>query len=146
MTLPVNKTGENRFPRAERLKSPRKIRKVFKEGVCVSCNGAKLFFMRNGEDYNRMTCAFSRGAARFGKAGRRGAQSVVRNRARRLGREAYRHLRLRINSGWDLVLLLYADIGGGTAKNGKATGFTKVFSNFSELCGRAGLLNDKRRL
>jgi ribonuclease P protein component len=32
---------------------------------------------------------------------------VERNRARRVGREAYRHIRNRLRCGFDLVLLVY---------------------------------------
>jgi ribonuclease P protein component len=32
---------------------------------------------------------------------------VERNRARRVGREAYRHIRNRLKQGYDLVLLVY---------------------------------------
>jgi ribonuclease P protein component len=85
------------FKREERLKKRDEIGKVFKEGKVVSCSGAKLFVVRNGLDYNRIAFAFSR---KFGNA-------VQRNRARRLGREAYRLKRNRLKTGFDLVLLVY---------------------------------------
>ena len=63
----------------------------------MSCSGAKLFRLENGLGRNRIafTCA-----RKFGTA-------VERNRARRLGREAYRLLKNRLESGYDLVLLVY---------------------------------------
>jgi ribonuclease P protein component len=85
------------FTRVERLKKRNEIGKVFKEGKVVSCSGAKLFIVRNGLNYNRIAFAFSR---KFGNA-------VQRNRARRLGREAYRLNRNRLKKGFDLVLLVY---------------------------------------
>ena len=87
------------FPFKERLKKSDEITLVFKAGNSVSTSGAKLFFRRNGRDYNRIACAFSR---KFGNA-------VRRNRARRLGREAYRHLRHDLKQGFDIVLLVYPD-------------------------------------
>ncbi|MDR2842768.1 MAG: ribonuclease P protein component, partial [Spirochaetaceae bacterium] len=50
-------------------------------------------------DENRIAFIFAR---KFGNA-------VQRNRARRLGREAYRHLRLRLKRGFDMALLVYPD-------------------------------------
>ena len=63
----------------------------------VSCSGAKLFILKNELPYNRIAFTHSK---KFGNA-------VERNRARRLGREAYRHLRKDLRPGYDLVLLLY---------------------------------------
>ncbi|MDR2509932.1 MAG: ribonuclease P protein component [Spirochaetaceae bacterium] len=87
------------FPREERLKKSREISVVFKNGGFVSCHGAKLFFRHNELDISRIACVFSR---KFGNA-------ASRNRARRLGREAYRHIRGNIQTGYDLVLLAYPD-------------------------------------
>ncbi|MDR2481942.1 MAG: ribonuclease P protein component [Spirochaetaceae bacterium] len=87
------------FPSAERLKKSCEITAVFNNGVSVSCPGAKLFFKQNELECNRIACAFSR---KFGNA-------VKRNKARRLGREAYRHIRQRLKKGYDLVLLVYPD-------------------------------------
>jgi ribonuclease P protein component len=53
--------------------------------------------LKNKLPHNRIAFVFSR---KFGGA-------VERNRARRVGREAYRHLRARIKTGYDLVLLVY---------------------------------------
>jgi ribonuclease P protein component len=55
--------------------------------------------MHNGAAANRIAFVFSR---QFGNA-------VQRNRARRLGREAYRHLRSALKPGFDMVLLVYPD-------------------------------------
>ncbi|MDR0685137.1 MAG: ribonuclease P protein component [Spirochaetaceae bacterium] len=91
--------GALRFPREEHLKRRQDIQTVFKKGFSASCSGARLFFLRRDGDGRRIAFTFAR---KFGSA-------VERNRARRLGREAYRHLRPRIKGGYDLVLLVYPD-------------------------------------
>jgi ribonuclease P protein component len=70
---------------------------VFKKGRVAACPGARLFFLENGLPHNRVVFTFARN---YGNA-------VERNRARRLGREAYRLLRPRLRGGFDLVLLVY---------------------------------------
>jgi ribonuclease P protein component len=53
--------------------------------------------LKNGLSGNRMAVTFAR---KFGNA-------VNRNRSRRVSREAYRLLRNRLKTGFDLVLLVY---------------------------------------
>ena len=86
-----------RFPREERLKARGEIRGVFMRGNRVSCSAAKLFFLKNGLGHSRIAFTFAR---KYGNA-------VDRNRARRLGREAYRYIRKGLKPGFDLVLLVY---------------------------------------
>jgi ribonuclease P protein component len=107
------------FPRAEHLKKRPDIRTVMKKGRCVTEYGAKLFYIKNNLPYNRIAFAFAR---KFGNA-------VERNRARRLGRESYRHARVSLSAGWDLVLLVYP---------GEST-FDKRARQFQALVNRAGL-------
>jgi ribonuclease P protein component len=90
------------FPRNERLKRREDVNAVFKMGVSVSCPGAKFFFLRKEGTERRIVFTFPR---KFGNA-------VKRNRARRLGREAYRHLRSRIKGGYDMALLVYPPASG----------------------------------
>ena len=85
------------FKRSERLKGRNAIREVFGKGKRVSCSGIKLFFLQNGLSYNRIAVTFSR---KFGIA-------VKRNRRRRCSREAYRHIRALLMTGYDMVLLVY---------------------------------------
>jgi ribonuclease P protein component len=100
-----------KFPREERLKSSSENSAVFKKGKSVSCEGARLFYRavsggsnqhipsgHNGEA-RRIAFVFSR---KFGCA-------AARNRARRIGREAYRLLRASLPFGFDFVLLVYPD-------------------------------------
>lgn len=97
----VPKEGEFSFSfkREERLKRKKEIREVFDKGRRLACRGAKLYLLENELSRNRICFTFSRG---FGNA-------VERNRARRLGREAYRNLKPRLRQGYDLILLVYPD-------------------------------------
>jgi ribonuclease P protein component len=111
-----------RFPRVERLKGRGEIREVFSRGRKVNCSGAKLFVRENQVFHNRIAFTFSR---KFGNA-------VKRNRARRVGREAYRHIRQGLKTGYDLVLLVYP---------GKDT-FADRMEQLNFLCFKAGLLRE----
>jgi ribonuclease P protein component len=99
VTLPaaVRNSGGFRFPRADRLKKRSDIRTVFKRGKVVACPGMKLFYRAGALENNQIAITFAR---KFGNA-------VQRNRARRLCREAYRHLRYGLMPPRDLVLLIY---------------------------------------
>ena len=88
-----------RYRREEHLKGRKEIREVFGKGKRYGCLGAKLFVLENGLSYNRICFTFSRG---FGNA-------VARNRARRLGREAFRLMKGRLSGGYDLILLVYPE-------------------------------------
>ena len=122
------------FTREERLKGRKDIREVFdrgkryiSKGDAVSggnagCGGAKLFVLKNSLPRNRICFTFSRG---FGNA-------VTRNRARRLGREAYRSLKPRLKCGNDMILLVYPEDVRSTLA-GRAQQLETLFA-------RAGLL------
>ena len=97
--------GASRFERKERLKGRNFIQAVFNRGRCFGCKGAKLFALRNSLTYNRICFTFSRS---FGNA-------VKRNRARRLGREAYRLMRPRLHGGYDLILLVFSEMQASLA-------------------------------
>jgi ribonuclease P protein component len=86
-----------RFRQQEHLKRRAEITRVFKKGRIVTCSGAKLFFLENGLSHNRVVFTFARN---YGNA-------VERNRAKRLGREAYRLMSPLLKGGFDLVLLMY---------------------------------------
>jgi ribonuclease P protein component len=104
--LPGEGQPSLRFRREERLKGRAEIRKVFTKGKCVTCSGAKLFVVKNILSHNRIAFTFSR---KFGNA-------VERNRARRLGREAYRHIGYALKPGYDVVLLVYPGKDGFAAR------------------------------
>jgi len=58
--------------------------------------------LKNDLTFNRICFTFSRGAG----------NAVFRNRAKRLGREAFRMMKDRLLSGYDLILLIYPDVKG----------------------------------
>jgi len=92
--------GSFRFRREEHLKGRKEIREVFGKGKRYSCHGAKLYVLKNDLPFNRICFTFSRN---FGNA-------VSRNRARRLGREAFRLMKDRFTVGFDLILLVTAGL------------------------------------
>jgi ribonuclease P protein component len=106
------------------LKGRDEIGAVFEGRLAVSCRGARLLRTENGRGYNRIAFTFSR---KFGNA-------AARNRARRVSREAYRHLRGILRGGYDLVLLVYPG----------EDGYFLRMAQMRELCGRAGLLTALR--
>jgi ribonuclease P protein component len=123
------------FPRQERLKRREDIQAVFKRGVSVSCFGARLFFLHREGYGKRIAFTFAR---KFGNA-------VERNRARRLGREAYRHLRTGIKSGYDFVLLVYPRKDGFQAggDNLSGNGLSLRMLQMRVLLSKAGLFTAK---
>ena len=119
-----------RFPREEHLKRRQDIQTVFKKGFSASCSGARLFFLRRDGDGRRIAFTFAR---KFGNA-------VERNRARRLGREAYRHLRSKIKGGYDLVLLVYPGKNDFSEGGKPPSGFLARLGQMRVLLGKAGIL------
>lgn len=127
-----------RFRRYERLKRRDDINRAFKKGRSVTCPGAKLFYCNNGLLYNRIVFTFTR---KFGNA-------VARNRARRLGREAYRLIRDGIKTGYDLAVLVYPEarmLPGGAADERNAAekpvrpGLSLRMKQLNALFSKAGL-------
>jgi hypothetical protein len=100
--------------------------------------------VKNGASGNRLAVTFAR---KFGNA-------VKRNRARRVSREAYRLLRNRLRTGFDLVILVYP-AGQRAAASGPEAARTRGdapvpqtpvkdclaarMEQFQNLFGRAGL-------
>ena len=97
--MPHSLKGSFRFKREERLAGRDCIKGVFGKGKRIGCLGAKLFVLQNNLPLSRICFTFSRGFA----------GAAERNRAKRLGREAYRSLKPNIISGYDLILLVYPD-------------------------------------
>jgi len=119
-------TGSFRFRREEHLKGRNEIKEVFGKGRRFSCRGAKLFVLKNDLPCNRICFTFSRGFA----------NAIVRNRVRRLGREAFRLMNARLCVGHDLILLAYPE----TEKPTKAMTLCDKTRQLEFLFSKAGLL------
>lgn len=89
------KTG--RFTRNERVKRSEEIRNLFKNGKRITIHGAKLFLSPNDLGKNRIAFALPRN---YGNA-------IKRNRCKRLSREAYRKLKAQLQTGFDMIFLVY---------------------------------------
>ncbi|MDR2258386.1 MAG: ribonuclease P protein component [Treponema sp.] len=121
-----------RFRRKERLKGRDEIRAVFNRGKSVGCGGAKLFVLKNSLADNRICFALPR---KFGNA-------AERNRARRLGREAYRHIRPRLKGGYDMVLLVYPGASGSRGVSPGPENLNSRMKQLTNLFTKAALLQE----
>lgn len=113
------KTGK--FTRDERVKKYSDIQNLFKKGNRVSVSGAKLFFAPNNAKSNRIAFTLPRG---YGNA-------VERNRSKRISRETYRYFKAFLNTGYDMVLLVYP---GNDS-------FRTRCAQFRCLCKKAGIIS-----
>lgn len=112
------KTG--RFTRKERVKRSSDIKKLFKLGNKLSTKGAKLFYLPNQLNINRIAFAIPRG---YGNA-------VQRNKSKRISREVYRYYKMSLKSGYDMLLLVYPGNDD----------FYQRSAQFRSLCIKAGIL------
>lgn len=80
---------------AERLKKNEDFKKIYSKGKSVVTPYLVLYFMRNNSGQNRLGISVSK------KVG----NSVVRNRAKRLIKEAFRLTPLTLKNGLDMVLI-----------------------------------------
>ena len=85
------------FRRDERIKNPADFKKLYKEGKKISIPGAKLFYLENHLEMNRVGFPLIRG---YGNA-------VERNLSKRYSREVYRLLKSHLNTGYDMLFLIY---------------------------------------
>ena len=112
------------FTLEERIKHASEIRNLFKNGKRVSIAGAKLFYLPNNLEFNRIGFPLPRG---FGNA-------VERNRAKRFSRETYRNLKSYLNTGYDILFLVYPPA--------EKDSFHSRCDQFQTLCKKAGLLKE----
>ena len=147
-------TSSFRFRREEHLKGRKEIRQVFSKGKRYGCYGAKLYALENELPYNRICFTFAKPVkqpkVKQSKLRESGLQhsketrkdkkvswnAVVRNRARRLGREAFRLMKSRLVKGYDFILLIFPD--AETAGSGKTLSDRTV--QLESLFTRAGLI------
>ncbi len=120
METDLLKTG--RFKREEHIKRSADIQKLFKAGKRVSVEGAKLFYMLNDRNINRIGFPLPRG---YGNA-------VARNKSKRYSRETYRLFKSHLNIGYDMLFLVYP---GNDS-------FHSRCEQFKTLCKKAGLLKE----
>jgi len=112
------------FKREEHIKRPVDFKNLFKNGKRVSISGAKLFYMPNELEFNRIGFPLPRG---FGNA-------VKRNRAKRFSRETYRNFKAHLNTGYDMILLVYP--------TSEKDSFSTRCVQFRLLCEKAGLIKE----
>jgi ribonuclease P protein component len=100
---------------------------VYKKGRSVGDKYVVVFYLKNGLDHNRTGFLASK------KVG----NSVKRNRARRLIRESYRHIKDIIPCGYDIIIIARNTI------NDKS--FMEVDNSISHAFRRTGLLTGNKR-
>ena len=110
------------FRRDERIKNPADFKKLYKEGKKISIPGAKLFYLENHLEMNRVGFPLMRG---YGNA-------VERNLSKRYSREVYRLIKSHLNTGYDMLFLVYP---GNDS-------FHSRCEQFRSLCQKAGLLKE----
>lgn len=122
METDLIKTGF--FKREERIKNPVSFKKLFKNGKKASISGAKIFYLENGTEMNRVGFPLPRG---YGNA-------VQRNLSKRYSREVYRLLKTHLNTGYDILLLVYP---GNDSFSTRCVQFRTLFK-------KAGLIKEWR--
>jgi ribonuclease P protein component len=105
--------------RRERLKAKADLQRVFTRAASSETKGLRLLYIENELKWNRMAVCPVRG---FRKA-------VLRNRQKRVCREAYRRVKERIRPGFDLAFVLYPG----------AYGFDERLRQVETVVERAGL-------
>ncbi|RKD31372.1 ribonuclease P protein component [Thermohalobacter berrensis] len=78
-----------------KLRNSREFRRVYDKGKSYANKNLVIFFIRNNLEYNRIGFSVTK---KLGK-------SVVRNRVKRLIKEAYRLNSCKIKKGYDIIFL-----------------------------------------
>jgi ribonuclease P protein component len=82
--------------RKERLCKRKDLKNLFKQGKKARYKGLYLLYRENKYNVNRITVIAKKGFP----------NAVKRNRQKRLVKEAYRHLKLIIKSGYDIIIFV----------------------------------------
>jgi ribonuclease P protein component len=83
--------------KTERLKGRSSLRRVFTEAAKINLAGIRIYYIENNLEWNRIAVSPVRGFK----------NAVVRNREKRVCREAYRQIKHTLKTGYDLAFVLY---------------------------------------
>lgn len=89
----------NSLSKKERLKKNSLIKAVFDKGLCYKHKSVTLYILKRTSDTGINRCAFICRKALYDK------KAVLRNRFRRVLREAYRKTKNLLPKGYDIVIL-----------------------------------------
>jgi ribonuclease P protein component len=81
----------------ERLKGRSRLNRVFKGAEKSETRGLRVYYIENNLDWNRIAVSPVRGFK----------NAVVRNREKRICREAYRQLKHKLKFGYDLAFVIF---------------------------------------
>src|SRR4030042_2840160 len=89
----------NTFSKRERLRKNTLIRNVFDKGVLYRARSIDLYLLKRDEEPGVNRCAF------ICRRGLHQKKSVLRNRIRRILREAYRKTKHGLPAGYDIIII-----------------------------------------
>lgn len=110
------------FSRSEKLRKPSDFHRVYSSGRRIVSSSFVLIFCSNASEVTRFGFSVSK---RIGNA-------VVRNRTKRLAREAFRLNKCKLKKGYDILLV--------ARKGVEELKFRQVEALVLDLCHRGGLL------
>ncbi len=106
----------------KRLKSDRDFKRVYRFGRTVVSNNIVLYYCKNGYAFNRIGFSISK------KVGK----SVVRNRIKRVYREAYRAVEESIKKGYDIIII--------ARKPAERINYAEALKELSRLCRKGKII------
>ena len=108
-----------------RLKKNWEFKRVYRNGRTVVSRKIVLYYCPNGKEYNRLGFSISK------KVGK----SVVRNKIRRIYREAYGRIESQLKKGYDFILI--------ARKPAVDVSFQEACKELYNLCRKGKLLQKK---
>ena len=112
--------------KAQRISANEQFRKILRGGVCRRDGIMSVYVLRNGLGHPRLGVTVGK---KYGKA-------VVRNRLKRLAREAFRINQHQLLSDGDYVILFSRDIKGWPKERVMKLGGNTVNESFVRLSGK----------